>query len=493
MANYLIGLDFGTSQTKVCLLNKDNNTREFIRFNKTDYFLPSVITINKNDRIVYGSKSTGIVYRYFKMAAAEDDDLLKVTFENMSGELTSKPADKYRQYNTLGKIRADFLVILYIAYIYLYIKSIKDSNTKALTGLLAKADKRKSESSNIFDLNLGIPTEWYNHQFSKRKIKFETILLTSIKLANRFSKLDSFLAETSSSLINIISEINKDNIDNVLLGNGSNSRISLTDELTKHNLSVFPESAAGVNYLLKTRRLKAGYYATLDIGAGTSDIAIFKVFRNKLQVYYCSESVEIASNDVYKNYASISGLSLNDSFDQLNEIESIVRSKKCNIKNRNKSVLLVRNPKNNDEGLEFILRKTFYRNHFIHRLNIEKAHAFDFLNRINGGKIIILGGGSNFDGFTKGEYCFYKGQNPLGNENKNFLPQSISDFISQVDITHATEVINFINLLVVALGLTYVDENYDCLHLDISQQSDFPITTPSDRYLYYDLQDAVFQ
>ena len=31
MANYLIGLDFGTSQTKVCLLNKDSDVREFIK------------------------------------------------------------------------------------------------------------------------------------------------------------------------------------------------------------------------------------------------------------------------------------------------------------------------------------------------------------------------------------------------------------------------------------------------------------------------------
>ena len=43
MADYHIGLDFGTSQTKVCLLNKNSDVREFIKFDDGNYFLPSLI------------------------------------------------------------------------------------------------------------------------------------------------------------------------------------------------------------------------------------------------------------------------------------------------------------------------------------------------------------------------------------------------------------------------------------------------------------------
>ncbi len=73
--------------------------------------------------------------------------------------------------------------------------------------------------------------------------------------------------------------------------------------LSTYKLSVFPESATGVNYLLKTSRLTNGSYATLDIGAGTSEIAIFEVKNNELEKYYCSESTELASNDFYREYA----------------------------------------------------------------------------------------------------------------------------------------------------------------------------------------------
>ena len=40
MADFHIGLDFGTSQTKVCLLNKNSDVREFLKFDNNSYFLP---------------------------------------------------------------------------------------------------------------------------------------------------------------------------------------------------------------------------------------------------------------------------------------------------------------------------------------------------------------------------------------------------------------------------------------------------------------------
>ena len=81
MANYNIGLDFGTSQTKVCLLNIDSNIRKFIKFNNGNYFLPSLIVKTENGKLTYGNENEiGTKYRYFKMAAAEDEELIQLFF-----------------------------------------------------------------------------------------------------------------------------------------------------------------------------------------------------------------------------------------------------------------------------------------------------------------------------------------------------------------------------------------------------------------------------
>ena len=122
MANYLIGLDFGTSQTKVCLLNEDSGIREFLKFQNEEYFLPSLIVKKNDTTFSYGDESIlGVKYRYFKMAAAEDDDLIQTTNEDLNGNLKNGNIDDYRKYSTEFEIKPEILVILYIAYIFLFI------------------------------------------------------------------------------------------------------------------------------------------------------------------------------------------------------------------------------------------------------------------------------------------------------------------------------------------------------------------------------------
>ena len=57
MANYHIGLDFGTSQTKVCLFNKDSDVREFLKFDNNSYFLPTLIVKKQNNTFSYGNEN----------------------------------------------------------------------------------------------------------------------------------------------------------------------------------------------------------------------------------------------------------------------------------------------------------------------------------------------------------------------------------------------------------------------------------------------------
>jgi hypothetical protein len=500
MADYIIGLDFGTSQTKVCLFDKDNSRREFIKFDNGNYFLPSLIVKNSNNTFSYGKEdATGAKYRYFKMSAAEDQDLIQVTHEDLEGNLLNGTVDDFRKYSTDFQIKSEILVVLYLTYIYLFIKQQKtNKSTENLGGLLGKLSGNKTITNNKFSINLGIPTEWNNPYHIKRKIKFESLLITAFELANYFDSLDTYLKAKDTDLLKQIEIINKKHLAELEENNEIPKATQVKKRLKEYKLSVFPESAAGVNYLLKTRRLENGSYATLDIGAGTSDIAIFEVQNNVLRKYYCSESVEIAANDFYREYAKKFYQKEFITFEEIREIESIIR-KKIDFN----SICYNHAKKNvkgflDSKGIEFAVRKVFYRKYYkpLHQQNPIKAYRVknEVLNEV---PIIVFGGGANLEGFCDGNYCFYRGNNPFGNENRYFDSKPITDFVKDVDIEDKNNVKPFINLLILALGLTFTnleeDDNNSFL-FDIPDHDFSPIDTQNnDRYFYYDLQDAVYK
>src|SRR5690606_6410109 len=80
--------------------------------------------------------------------------------------------------------------------------------------------------------------------------------------------------------------------------------------LSTQGLTVFPESAAGLTFLIKTGRLPSGYYAAVDIGGGSTDVSFFRVNTNDKTSYLASESLLLASNDVYRRYEGGAGRSL---------------------------------------------------------------------------------------------------------------------------------------------------------------------------------------
>ena len=155
MADFHIGLDFGTSQTKVCLLNKNSDVREFIRFNN-NYFLPSLIVKKFDNTFSYGNEDEhGIKYRYFKMAAAEDDELIQITNENLLGEIKNGTIDDFRKYSTNYDIKPEILVVLYLAFVYLFVKQQKiNQNSQNVSGLLGRLLGNKTAELNTFTLNL---------------------------------------------------------------------------------------------------------------------------------------------------------------------------------------------------------------------------------------------------------------------------------------------------------------------------------------------------
>lgn len=498
MANYNIGLDFGTSQTKVCLLNIDSNIRKFVKFNNGNYFLPSLIVKMENGKFTYGNENEiGTKYRYFKMAAAEDEELIQITNEDLNGDLQHGTINDFRKYSTNFQIKPDHLVVLYLTYINLFIQD-QTNKVKAtnLRGLFSRLVGNQTTKLNTYSINLGIPTEWNNPKHNRRKIKFQSLLITAAKLSLQFENIDLFLNASELDLIENINLINNNHSKEINGKIESEKEIIINKWLNAYQLSVFPESAAGVNYLLKTKRLANSPYATLDIGAGTSDIAIFEVNNNCLTTYYCSESIEIASNDFYREYAKLSLDKLSVTFDEIKETETaIMNNDSVNSGFYFDAKCIVKGFLNN-MGIEFAIRKTFYRKYYHKIFQVDQARAFHAKRTLSDCKIIVFGGGANLDGFSTENYCFYQGSNPLGNQDSFFAASPITDYVTQVELDDDNQNIeNQINLLILALGLTYFSQNENQLPF-ITQFEDFSDRTINQnersKIFYYDLLDSTY-
>lgn len=477
MADFHIGLDFGTSQTKICLLKiGETHTREFIKFLNKTYFLPSLIT-KLNNKFYYGNEDIdGIKYRFFKMAAVEDQEIINATFEG--GD------NNFRVYNKNFDYTPEILCILYLAYCYKYVQDITLKNTpKPIIGnKLSKllGDDIKGDNVNSFSIKLGIPTDWNAHHNINRKIKFQSILLIAYKLAHSFNHLNDFLNSECEVLIDKINLINKellrhsDQIDNLL------------DEL---KLSVYPETAAGLSYLLEKKVFGNGYYAVMDIGAGTTDVSVIRIFDNQLKNYLCSESVIVASNNVYKTYLENIGVT-DITFDQIKEIADVYKSKKIK-KNEFKATL-----EESHLALSNAFKKMFHQKYFIPtRDHYNDVEIPKYTRKaLNGKTIVLYGGGSNFDIINSNQYIFYK----------QVLTQRDMIFSVKPNINQLTQIQNdaqiFSNdelkrdykLLILALGLSVVtvsDERNLFYNLD-----DLIIDNDNNNELnYYDIQDAVYK
>jgi hypothetical protein len=123
--------------------------------------------------------------------------------------------------------------------------------------------------------------------------------------------------------------------------------------------------------------------------------------------------------------------------------------------------------------------------------------AFKIKEELEEVPIIVFGGGANLDGFSSEDYIFFQGSNPFGNHDSSFHAQPITDYVAQVDISNKKdEIQKDINLLILALGLTYTLDNDNYIPFTFPHQDLQNIKSTSsntNRYYYYDLQDAVYK
>ena len=502
MAIYRIGIDFGTSQTKICSTIAGISTeanRQFIfhKFSKTaNYFLPSTIHINDDNTIDYGLNDSHCI-RYFKMKSLFEESSTYRLESN--GEVIST---NQKITNKLIGNFPEICCILFLSYCILDVKKSFqgegiDKNRNKLKkdnlsyekpiqkkGLIARLFKNKIEDtfsskendtdnidpiSNDFVITIGIPTQYDRNLFEhKRRSKQYEMLYLANELSKFYRNYNEYINAPIQNLLNIINEAYS------LI----KSKLTVPESFyLESGLYVIAETTAGivpvrnemqrqlnstqtVYEIDKFKKQNMGNYITMDIGAGTTDISFFyfyikdHIIRMK---YYASKSIELASNLLIMNYLKTKNLDDIHHFNLENIRKSDWRSAQLGF--REKLFNEIRNPINN----------LYSRVIQIFGHNARKNWHIDE-EKAKGCK--VYGGGSRFSEFNSGQLMLNHGGILMYNHNIQTYTE-ISKFINSNEINlklsdssgreisknsnEYQKIAQSLDILNIALGLSQVD------------------------------------
>jgi hypothetical protein len=305
--HFNIGIDFGTSQTKVCIqqMGIQPPVHTFVAFPSDrgdSLFLPSVVLLQPDGTLRFGHKTNERekAYSYFKIASAED-----IEFRVLSGHSVE---EEHYSARSFAPFTPELLAVFYLAHVILRSDAFVENlsrPSRPIGGFLARA--QTVETMTTKSLQIGIPTEYSSHVSYLRRRKFETILYLAKDLAKHVGNVGTLEQSDWKDLRARVQEANNAILKSVESGDAMDAI------LNGQRLSVFPESAAGLTTLVHRRTLAAGFYAALDIGGGSSDISFFEVTRSNNISYLGSESTMLAANDVYRRYDLSGSVAENES------------------------------------------------------------------------------------------------------------------------------------------------------------------------------------
>lgn len=439
MKQYHIGLDFGTYQSKACIYHIDRDEHEFFRFDNGSFFLLSRVAIKKDGTLEYGDKmgaETLEEYYYFKIAAAEDEEFHAETY----GKEADKDVNFYK-FNEFHNYTPEFLSVVYLTNILFVVKEHYQSPTqpqKERRGLISRfLGREKQQIEEVrFTVQLGIPTEWSQAKNLKRKRKFENILMLATLLQKKYLTLSAFLSASANQLKNDLKEAYE--------SNSFESKEKFYSQLHELGLSIYPETAAGITFLLLTNQLLPGYYAAMDIGAGSTDVSFYQILGNNIK-YIASESYILASNDLYRIYSGS-----DNSMRALKTAEDNVKLK-ISTDDWKKDLHLVDSLKKLDHQLEDKLYRLFNKRVYY----FSKGMLTNYLNQ----PIIMYGGGALIPIINSGQFLLHD----HGSPSSITIPRT---YVEKNMIERYSAILNilpgdeswkpFFPLLVVALGLSFI-------------------------------------
>lgn len=451
MSKINIGLDFGTFQSKACIFDSGDNIHEFVYFERTgSYFCPTMIAETTDGRFVYGSfgkSDTTRTYHYFKIAAAEDEEFRAES----STDSNVINTEIYKREN-FAPYTPEFLSVAYIAHLILLIKSIYQNKqaVPVIAGSLLADANSSGDEGEAFDrsIKMGIPTEWSQVKNLRRKRKFESILYLADKLQEKYGNLERYESQKIEQIRNDVIQIYTES--------KSLSQTEFEDILNVAGLSVYPETAAGLSFILETRQIPPGNYAIMDIGAGSTDISYFRLTDTNEIRYYTSESYIVAANSVEHEKVKIG----------LKAAVAHVGSE-----------------------LEKLFRKLFMKRVYF-------IASGQMVKKFRDQPLIVYGGGTQIDHILKTHFVFYNyggGQYSERTSPETMEVKNVGEYQSKINILPLDKTWEQdIALLVVALGLSFVKPLDSAAWYNIeeykSSDNDKPLLVPhpvnEDCYIY---------
>lgn len=404
-----IGLDFGTHQTKICIQRRPDEGHglpeyEFFPFvdekGKQQFFLPSVIQINKDDTLSYGyvdpdDKKEGLpmprkeiiqpvdesridedaqaLYSKYSTDSTLDEEGMNAIVEMLSKKYEiDKRLFKDREIMFQKKYEEEMAAYIKERNLFRYFKQAAfadhpwdgkhDSVILCIWYLAYILFLLEEKFPDGFAINMGIPTD--DKSFHAKRELATQVLISAYHLVEDVynHNISLFLKEKVEDLAKQteIPDFSEDDKD-------------------LYRINVFPEAYASLIGLTSRGKLSEGMSVNADIGGGTTDISFF-IVRNRVPKIYKYWSIPRGLNYIAEN----------SGFDY---------SEGDFIKKAHEDIIDNFNHKKDEIVYNLVLKLIdLVRNSSLQKSNLIKALS----NRV----LVYNGGGSTFDELTTPIYYF---------------------------------------------------------------------------------------
>jgi len=309
-----IGLDFGTHQTKICIQRTPDEGHgepnyEFLRFSDLNgneqYFLPSIIQINKDDTLSYGyvdpfaaknnmekpklevvmiesdfdiAETAEKLYEKYSSDKNTPEDLAVIAemLKIRKGKLTDKEErgrvsalqsyqEKLEEYKNGTNV---FRYFKQSTFTDVEWKGSIDCETLCIWYLSYVIFLLENEFGTDFSINMGVPAD--EKTYEQKRMKAVSILASAYNLVENVyqNDMDSFLKEKVDDLWTKTEFVRYSN-----------------DLKEEYLINVFPEAYASLIGLTSRGKLTMGMSLTADIGGGTTDVSFFTIQEGHPVIY----------------------------------------------------------------------------------------------------------------------------------------------------------------------------------------------------------------